>query len=499
MVRLCVLLAMAFWLNGPLQANDLYLGAATADISPELPVALMGQFHMRIAETADTPLYAGIVAIESRDGEAGLDTAVFVSCDLVYISARLRQELRDEVAKRIPGFNVNKIIVSATHTHTAPVLEDDLEESSFIYPIPEQGVTKVKDYRALFVRNVADGIVEAWENRSKGSVTWGMERTAVGYNRRTVYKDGTSVMYGNTNKDEFQNLEGYEDHDMNALFFWNDADELLAMSVDVACPAQEFEHKTTVNADYWHPVREKLKARFGNEVSVLGWIGAAGDQSPHSMYRKAGLARMEKLSQKTRMDDIAERIIRAVENTYEIVKNDRHSNVAFFHETENLELPMRIITEEEYIESEKVVKDCQDQIAADPSKKPLLYAKMTWFGDVLKRYKAQQKNPEATYASEIHVLRIGDAAIATNQFELFTDYGIRIQARSKAIQTFVIQLAGPGTYLPTEKAIAGGGYSAVCQSNVVGAEGGQLLVDRTIEIIDSFWEEKEEVRLKKKL
>ena len=160
---------------------------------------------------------------------------------------------------------------------------------------------------------------------------------------------------------------------------------------------------------------------------------------------------------------------------------------------------MRIITNEEYIESEKVVKDCQDQIAADPSKKPLLYAKMTWFGDVLKRYKAQQKNPEATYASEIHVLRIGDAAIATNQFELFTDYGIRIQARSKAIQTFVIQLAGPGTYLPTEKAIAGGGYSAVCQSNVVGAEGGQLLVDRTIEIIDSFWEEKEEVRLKKKL
>jgi hypothetical protein len=326
-----------------------------------------------------------------------------------------------------------------------------------------------------------------------------MERAAVGYNRRTVYKDGSSVMYGITNKEEFQNLEGYEDHDINALFFWNDADELLAMSIDVACPAQEFEHKTTVNADYWHPVREVLKKRFGNEVSILGWIGAAGDQSPHSMYRNAGLARMQELSQKTRMDDIADRIIRAVESTYEIVKNDRHKNVTFLHETENLELPMRIITKEEYIESEKVVNDCKAQIAADPDKAPSLYAKMTWFGDVLKRYKAQQENPESTYASEIHVLRIGDAAIATNQFELFTDYGIRIQARSKAVQTFVVQLAGPGTYLPTEKAIAGGGYSAVCQSNVVGAEGGQVLVDRTIEIIDSFWEEKEEVQLKKKL
>jgi hypothetical protein len=494
-----MLLAICLWLHLPVQANDLYLGAATADISPQLPVALMGQFHMRIAETADTPLYAAVMAIESRQGQTGLDTAVFVSCDLVYISAQLRQELRDEVARRIPGFSVNKIVLSATHTHTAPVLEDETDEASFTYPIPGEGVTKVKDYRALFVRNVAFAIVAAWENRTKGSVTWGMERAAVGYNRRTVYKDGSSVMYGNTNKEEFQNLEGYEDHDINALFFWNEADKLLAMSIDVACPAQEFEHKTTVNADYWHPVREVLKKRFGEEVSILGWIGAAGDQSPHSMYRKAGLARMQELSEKTRMDDIAERIIRAVESTYEIVKSDRHENVAFYHETENLELPMRIITKEEYIESEKVVNDCKAQIAADPDKAPLLYAKMTWFGDVLKRYKAQQKNPEATYATEIHVLRLGDVAIATNQFEMFTDYGIRIQARSRAVQTFVVQLAGPGTYLPTEKAVAGGGYSAVCQSNVVGAEGGQVLVDRTIEIIDSFWEENEKVHLKKKL
>ena len=32
--------------------------------------------------------------------------------------------------------------------------------------------------------------------------------------------------------------------------------------------------------------------------------------------------------------------------------------------------------------------------------------------------------------------------LCTNEFELFTDYGIRIQARSKALQTFVIQLVG---------------------------------------------------------
>lgn len=479
------------------QEGEIYVGAATADISPKLPVALMGQFHLRVAEKADTPLYAGVLAIESKQGDVPLDTAVFVSCDLVYISDQLRDELRAEVAKRIPGFNSNKIVVSATHTHTAPVLEDDPDESSFLYPIPE-GVGKVKDYRDLFTEQVADAIVKAWNAREQGSLTWGLNRAAVGYNRRAVYQDGTTVMYGKTDVREFQNLEGYEDHDINSLFFWNSRDELIAMSIDVACPAQENEHLSTVNADYWHPVREALREKFGPQLNILGWIGAAGDQSPHIMYRKAGEARMQGLANMSRMDDIANRIVRATVETYEIVKKDKHSKVSFSHKVEKLNLPMRMITKEEYEESKQVQEDCAAQIAADPAKAAQLHAKMTWYGDVLKRYDLQQKNPGATYETEIHVLRIGDAAICTNQFELFTDYGIRIQARSKAVQTFVVQLTGPGTYLPSAKAVSGGGYSAVCQSNVVGAEGGQILVDRTVDLINSLWEQ-EEVKVKSNL
>lgn len=489
MIRIGILIVFVLLANSPVQASDLYVGAATANISPKLPVALMGQFHMRIAESAETPLYAAIVAIESRNGLQALDTAVFVSCDLVYISAQLRRELREEVGRLLPGFNVNKIILSATHTHTAPVMETDPEESSFLYPIPEKGVSKVKDFRDLFTRKVADAIVQAWKGRTRGSVTWGLDRAPVAYNRRAVYTDGTTVMYGNTRRPDFLSLEGYEDHDINSLFFWDDKGKLIAMSIDVACPAQEFEHKNTVNADYWHPVRLALRERLGADLHILGWIGASGDQSPHSMYRKAAEVRMQQLSNKSRLDDIAERIVRAVENTYETVKNDQHTNVIFFHETENLQLPMRIITKEEYLESKKVTEECAAQIADDPGKASQLYAKMTWYADVLKRYDEQQKNSHNLYESEIHVLRIGDAAVCTNQFELFTDYGIRIQARSKAVQTFVIQLAGPGSYLPTERAISGGGYSAVCQSNLVGAEGGQILVDRTIELINSLWRE----------
>lgn len=486
MKYLLSLLSVLFLLNFKSTGAEVYIGAASADISPQLPVALMGQFNLRVAETADTPLYAGIVVIESREGSKSLDTAVFVSADLVYISEKLRSELRAEVSKQLPGFNVSKIIINATHTHTAPVLENDPDESSFLYPIPES-VPKVENYRKLFVKNVSAAIVKAWKSRSKGQVAWGMQREAVGYNRRVQYKDGSTVMYGNAAKPDFQHIEGYEDHDINSLYFWDSKGKLLAMSIEVACPAQEFEHLYQVNADYWHPVREALKKRFGTDVAILGWIGAAGDQSPHPIYRKASDARMLKLANKTRMDDIVEKVTRAAASTYDLVKNEKQANIEFRHTAVTLDLPMRIITAEENEESRKVAEDCAAQMKADPSKAKDLYAKMTWFADVNKRYAAQQKIKNPTYPSEIHVLRIGDVAVCTNQFELFTDFGIRMQARSKALQTFVVQLAGPGTYLPSAKAMAGGGYSAVCQSNVVGPEGGQILVDKTLEIMDGFW------------
>lgn len=112
-------------------ASEIYIGKSEANISPTLPVALMGQFNLRIANTAATPLTANVVALESREGARSLDAVIFVSCDLVYIPTPLLSMIRIEVSKQLPGFDGNKIILNATHTHTAPVLEDNLDESSF--------------------------------------------------------------------------------------------------------------------------------------------------------------------------------------------------------------------------------------------------------------------------------------------------------------------------------------------------------------------------------
>lgn len=89
---------------------------------------------------------------------------------------------------------------------------------------------------------------------------------------------------------------------------------------------------------------------------------------------------------------------------------------------------------------------------------------------------------------ELHTLRLGDVAIATNPFELFLAYGMQVKARSPAVQTFLIQLtAGSGLYLPTPAAIEGGSYSGLPHTNRVGPEGGQIPVERTVEKLRAFW------------
>jgi len=112
--------------------------------------------------------------------------------------------------------------------------------------------------------------------------------------------------------------------------------------------------------------------------------------------------------------------------------------------------------------------------------------------------KHEEQKTVPSFPIEIHAIRLGDIAFATNPFELFLDYGLRVQARGPALQTFVVQLAGSrpgpeyaaadpsrfprrgGSYLPTARAEAGGGYSACVYCNQVGHQGGQQWVEHTL-------------------
>ena len=170
----------------PGAAAELFVGGATVDITPDGPVALWGQMHTRISNGVESKVTATVLALESRaDGKSG-EKAILVACDLVMIPVEALEQVRAQVAARLADFPVQKIVLSATHTHTAPVLTEG------VYEIPRD-VMQPTEYVEFFAKRVADGIVSAWNSRQPGKVGWGMGHAVVAQNRRKYLRNIADV------------------------------------------------------------------------------------------------------------------------------------------------------------------------------------------------------------------------------------------------------------------------------------------------------------------
>jgi hypothetical protein len=475
--------------SSPAQTTELWIGAASADITPDRPLPLTGNATVRIAREVQSRLKANVLALESRDGERVVDQAILVACDLCVIRPGIQKGFREHLAGRLPGFDLNKLFLAATHTHAAPVLLQDR------YDEKEYGdAMQPKEYVPWMYQQMAEAVIKAWESRAAGAVAWGLGHAVAGHNRRVVYSDGTAKMYGSLTDPTFRGIEGYEDHAVQVLCFYDSQKQLKAAALALATTAQ-CAAGNQVSADFWHDVRQLIHQRHGEDVCVLGFCAPAGDQTPRPQLSRKGEERMCALRGLTYTQEIGRRVANAFEDVAGVIAQDIRTDVPLVHRVQPINVPARIVTEAEYAVAQKVCGD----IDAKPTPAKSDYWTRNLYRSVAERYQAQQQGEWKTYAVELHVLRLGDVAIATNPFELFVDYGVQIEARSPAVQTFLIQLAATGPehayYLPTPRAVAGGAldeqpftnYSGTVMNNMVGPEGGQVLVERTVEAIRELW------------
>ena len=459
------------------KSYKLHIGWSSKSITPDQPVALAGQFETRISREIKDPITCTALAIETRDGNRSMETAIMVSVDVVGIIDDLTDRVRSLVEKRLPDFDVNKIVLNATHTHTGPVLYNS---EDWPYDIPDDALQPAQ-YIEFASKQIADAAVEAWNFRQPAGMSWGLGQAVVGHNRRAVYFNpvqsgfgtGTAVMYGKTDRADFSHFEGYEDHGVEMLFFWTEKKKLTGIMLNIACPSQETEHLSQISADFWHEVRTEVHKKYGKDVFILPQVAAAGDISPHLMWRKKAEEEMLKRKGITRREEIARRIVHAIDEVYPYVQDDIKNEVVFRHVYDDISLPIRRVTKAEASRSEELAKEQPNRAF--------------YHNAILNRYHQQNEHP--FHQVKVNVIRLGDVVIATNPFELFLDFGMRIKARSNAVLTFVVQLAnGTAGYVPTTKAEGGGGYSAIVQSSTVGSEGGQELVEKTLEIINKTME-----------
>jgi len=498
-----------------MKMSQIKIGWASRDVSTTAPINIPGQFHMRISKGILDPVTANALVIDN-----GEDQAIFLSCDLVVIRSGLLDLVREKTAALNPEIPVMKILMNATHTHEGPSHYVD-KVHPFDYGME---VASSDDYREFLAASCAEAINEAWAGRAAGSYAYGYGYAVVAHSRRVCYFDdvskrpgavinsthgvnGTSVMYGNTNDDNFSHYEAGADHFVNLLYTFDAEGKLTGAIVNVPCPSQNSEHEWYLSADYWHNVREAIRAKHGN-IYILAQCAAAGDLSPRILHYKQAQARRFQLKyedceanspavNKTELyarKDIAERIAAAFDEVLSWAKKDIRTEAKVSHNVSTVQLDKYRITEDdlEYAKDGLATSKAQDFVVTDDPLNDLYHntriiSNRNRFLNVLKRYEDQKT--ETTLPMELHVLRIGDIAFASNRFELYMDFQHRIQARSPFEQTFIVQLAGPGSYLCTDRAFEARGYSAIVFSIQASPKGGQDLVEETVKQLKELYAE----------
>ncbi len=485
----------------------LHIGWAAADLTPEKPVQLAGQFHARVSEGVLDPVTVTALSLSAAGTDGGETGVVLVSCDVVSIPDTLRDAVRAQLASLVPDLDTRSVILNATHTHTAPELRLGVDYQKHGGGISSMGMCvelpamAPADYVACAAERIAGAVAAAWRGRAPGAISYGLGHAVVGRNRRSVYAGGVSRMYGNTAGDDFSHIEGYEDHSVNLLATYDGSGALSGVVVNVPCPSQVSEHLFQVSADYWHETRLELRKRLGAGLFVLPQCSPAGDQSPHVQWNKAAEVRMQQLSGLTQRQEIAVRIADAVTATLPKINATREEAPVFAHRVEDVSLARRRLSEadvQEALAEAEGLHTEYERLKRELDEHPELrertrwyvpitqaYRRMMWLNGVKTRWELEQASPRLSF--EAHVIRLGDLAFATNPFEYYLDFGICIKARSPAVQTFLVQLAGAGTYVPTERAVAGKSYGAVPASTPIGPEGGREMAEWTVGALKQVW------------
>ena len=496
--------------------NKIKIGWGEVSLIPEgRKVNLAGQFYERITDKVESPISVTAMAIE-----CGEDSAIFCSCDLVSTSHHLLLSVRERLSS-IEGFPSDKVMISAIHSHTAPAYARRGDSSSISGSsldvlrslMPNVKYEKLVTYEgddlmdgeeahSFMADRIAEAAKIAWNNRRDGMYAQGFGRAAVGMCRRVCYSDGSAKMWGDTDTATFTELEGGNDSGIELIFTFTPEKKLTGVVANVACPAQVLEHRSFISSDYWGKVKTLLRKEYGEDIFLLALCSAAGDQCPRDMVRwvepetPINDPNIERYDVTVRKADpsmfdvkgcelVGRRIANEIFYAFEDIGDDEYvSESEFEHRNITIDMPLRRVTPAEKASAMRAI----EEFAANIGNGTINFndnARMHIYAGTVVRSEIQEKVD--VIPIEVHIIRLGNIAFATNPYELFLDYGNQIKARSKASQTFLIQLScGCYGYLPTEKAEKGSHYSAYVSSGTSGHVGGELLVRKTVSEINDM-------------
>lgn len=442
-------------------------GAAAIDITPPLGMEIVGNFAPRpVAKRIHDALHVRCLVLD--DGSARLAFAVVDNLSLA-------RELWDEAKAKVQestGIPVSNLMFSTTHTHSSVAALTNQDPA--------------KDYRAILITRIAEGVQQAVANLEPARIAWGAgQLPQYVFNRRWLLKEGV------TNPNPFGGLDRAVMNPSSAL-----QPDLLKpagpANPEVYClSVQALDgRQLALLANYWlhyvgGVVPEEVSADyFGEFCRRLGELLPVANQQPPFVGILAngpcGDVNSNDYSGKTPA------VKRAPYEKIKRVANDLAQEVLRVHQklayrtwvplqaaTADLELAVKRPTPEMIAWAEGVLAKPKDAKLGHRLERP--YAERT--------LTARDAQPD-TIQAVIQAFRIGDLGIAAIPFEVFTETGLEIKARSPFQDTFTIELAnGSNGYLPTPAQIDLGGYETWLGTNRVEREASVKITATTLELL----------------
>lgn len=428
----------------PLAGDDgLRAGAAAVDITPEV-----FPMHLRSGRSnhVHDPLHVRAIAFQNGEGRAAI-----ALIDALGIGRDITDRAKAEVAERT-GWSSAEMLVSATHTHTAP----RGGEGS-----PEREAYEEKRYRGI-----VDALAGAIESLEPARVGFGSdEEPDEVYNRRWHLKPGTMTQNPFGSFDEVrtnpprQHLlkpAGPVDPEICVVDVRTAAGQPLALLANyslhyVGGIPQVVEEDGRVvgmaSADYFGEFSRIMPYRVGGSSPPAGFVammtnGTSGDINNIDFVGRRGprapFEQAQVVARKTA--DAAWRAIQKIES------HDDAPLVAM--RQREISLKYRNMSEEEVAHALRMLE-------LPRSDREAIHSKATQYANATVRYSEPDKTEEVL----VQAIRIGDQAIVSFPFEVLVEIGLEIKERSPFPHTFTISLANGGYgYLPPPHQFDLGGY-----------------------------------------